>query len=233
VVETLAGGGGPLDGLKVLVSAGGTREPIDSVRFVGNRSSGRMGFAIAEEAARRGAAVTVVAANVALPRRPGIEYVDVETAAGLRDACETAFDACDVLVMAAAVADYRPAGGAAETKLKKESAETLSLELERTDDVLSALGARRRPDQTLVGFAAEHGADAVEIGRSKLERKGLDLLVVNDISRSDIGFEIDANEVTIVGRGGDEAVARASKAEVAAKVLDAVLAVRAEQPAGA
>ena len=233
VVESLAGGGGPLDGLKVLVSAGGTREPIDSVRFVGNRSSGRMGFAIAEEAARRGAAVTVVAANVSLPRRPGIEYVDVETAAELRDACDGAFDGCDVLVMAAAVADYRPAGGPADTKLKKESAETLSLELERTDDVLAALGARRRPDQTLVGFAAEHGADAVAIGRSKLERKGLDLLVVNDISRSDIGFEVDANEVTIVGRSGDETVARASKPQIAAKVLDAVVAARAEQPAGA
>src|SRR3954468_7797037 len=115
VVESLAGGGGPLDGPRLLVSAGGTREPIDSVRFVGNRSSGRMGFAIAEEAARRGAAVTVVAANVSLPRRPGIEYVDVETAAELRDACAAAFDSCDVLVMAAAVADYRPAGGAQQT----------------------------------------------------------------------------------------------------------------------
>jgi phosphopantothenoylcysteine decarboxylase/phosphopantothenate--cysteine ligase len=233
VVESLAGGGGPLDGLRVLVSAGGTREPIDSVRFVGNRSSGRMGFAIAEEAARRGAAVTVVAANVSLPRRPGIEYVDVETAAELRDACEREFDGCDVLVMAAAVADYRPAGGAPETKLKKESAQTISLELERTDDVLGALGARRRSGQTLVGFAAEHGADAVEVGRSKLDRKGLDLLVVNDISRSDIGFDVDANEVTIVGRSGDEAVPIAGKAEIAAKVLDAVARVRAEQPAGA
>jgi phosphopantothenoylcysteine decarboxylase/phosphopantothenate--cysteine ligase len=135
--------------------------------------------------------------------------------------------------MAAAVADYRPAGGAAETKLKKESAETMSLELERTDDVLAELGARRRPGQTLVGFAAEHGADAVAVGRSKLERKGLDLLVVNDISRPDIGFEVDANEVTIVGRSGDEAIARAAKSEVAARVLDAVAAVRSEQPAGA
>jgi phosphopantothenoylcysteine decarboxylase/phosphopantothenate--cysteine ligase len=233
VVEALAGGGGPMDGLNVLVSAGGTREPIDSVRFVGNRSSGRMGFAIAEEAARRGATVTVVAANVSLERSPGIEYVDVETAAQLRDACARAFESCDVLVMAAAVADYRPAGGAAETKLKKESAETMSLELERTDDVLAELGARRRPGQTLVGFAAEHGADAVAVGRSKLERKGLDLLVVNDISRPDIGFEVDANEVTIVGRSGDEAIARAAKSEVAARVLDAVAAVRSEQPAGA
>jgi phosphopantothenoylcysteine decarboxylase / phosphopantothenate---cysteine ligase len=233
VVESLAGGGGPMDGLRVLVSAGGTREPIDSVRFVGNRSSGRMGFAIAEEAARRGAAVTVVAANVSLDRRAGIEYVDVETAAQLRDACVRAFEDCDVLVMAAAVADYRPAGGAAETKLKKETAETLSLELERTDDVLVELGSRRRGDQTLVGFAAEHGADAVAIGRDKLARKGLDLLVVNDISRSDIGFEVDANEVTIVSRTRDEAIPRAAKSEVAAKVLDAVAAVRAEQPAGA
>jgi len=231
VVEALAGGGGPLDGLKVLVSAGGTREPIDSVRFVGNRSSGRMGFAIAEEAARRGAAVTVVAANVSLERRPGIAYVDVETAAELREACTTAFASCDVLVMAAAVADYRPAGGAQQTKIKKESADSLSLALERTEDVLVELGSRRRPDQTLVGFAAEHGADAVAVGRDKLARKGLDLLVVNDISRSDIGFEVDANEVTIVSRTGDEAIPRAAKSQVAGKVLDAVAAVRAKQVA--
>ena len=222
-----AGVGRPLDGLRVLVSAGGTREPIDSVRFVGNRSSGRMGFAIAEEAARRGADVTVVAANVALARSPGVEYLDVETAAELRTACDARFDDCDVLVMAAAVADYRPAGGPAATKLKKESTESLSLELERTEDVLAELGERRRPGQTLVGFAAEHGADAVDVGRSKLERKGLDLLVVNDISRGDIGFEVDANEVTIVGRDGDEAIPRAAKAEVAGAVLDAVVSVRA------
>ena len=129
--------------------------------------------------------------------------------------------------MAAAVADYRPAGGPAATKLKKESTESLSLELERTEDVLAELGERRRPGQTLVGFAAEHGADAVDVGRSKLERKGLDLLVVNDISRGDIGFEVDANEVTIVGRDGDEAIPRAAKAEVAGAVLDAVVSVRA------
>ncbi|HET6548497.1 MAG TPA: bifunctional phosphopantothenoylcysteine decarboxylase/phosphopantothenate--cysteine ligase CoaBC, partial [Solirubrobacter sp.] len=156
-VETVLRVGGELDGLDVLVTAGGTREPIDAVRFVGNRSSGRMGFALAEEAARRGARVTVVACNVALPRSPGVEYVDVVTTAELADACAARFEACDVLLMAAAVADYRPAdahGG----KLKKDATgEELNLRLVRTTDVLSSLADRRRPGQLLVGFAAEHG----------------------------------------------------------------------------
>jgi phosphopantothenoylcysteine decarboxylase/phosphopantothenate--cysteine ligase len=145
IEAALRGGGGSLDGLKVLVTTGGTREPIDAVRYVGNRSSGRMGFALAEEAARRGAAVTVVAANVALPRVRGIEYVDVETAAELKAACDARFDGADVLLMAAAVADYRPAEARAE-KIKKTEAE-LALRLERTEDVLAALSARRRAGQ--------------------------------------------------------------------------------------
>src|SRR3954452_8338722 len=145
----------PLDGLRVLVTAGGTREPIDSVRYVGNRSSGRMGFALADEAARRGAAVTCIAANVSLDRNPAVTYVDVETAAELADACRDRFPACDLLLMAAAVADYRPAE-ASDTKIKKHS-ESLDLALERTEDVLSALSGDRREGQILVGFAAEHG----------------------------------------------------------------------------
>src|SRR3954447_21193384 len=190
-----AGAPRPLAGLRVLVPAGGTREPIDSVRFVGNRSSGRMGFALADEAARRGAAVTCVAANVVLDRNPVVSYVDVQPAAELAAACEERFADSDLLLMAAAVADYRPPE-AAGTKLKKD-AERLELVLERTDDVLAGLAARRRPDQTLVGFAAEHGEgdEARDAARGKLERKGLDAVVLNDISRADIGFDAPDNEV--------------------------------------
>src|SRR3989440_4686983 len=221
-VEAVVPSGAPrsMDGLRVLVTAGGTREPIDPVRFIGNRSSGRMGFALADEAARRGAEVTVIAANVALPRNPVVAYEDVATAAELKAACEARFGDCDVLLMAAAVADYRPAE-VAGTKLKKEAAEQLGLRLQRTDDTLAALSAARRPGQTLVGFAAEHGRDAVALGRGKLERKRLDLVVVNDISRSDIGFDTAENEVTIVAAGAERPGPRASKAEGASAVLDA------------
>ena len=215
-----------LDGLEVLVTAGGTREPIDAVRFVGNRSSGRMGFALAAEAARRGARVTVVAANVSLPRDPRVEYVDVETAAQLRDACARAFDRSDVLLMAAAVADYRPAQ-AFDGKVKKDAqGESLALELERTADVLAELSQRRRPGQTLVGFAAEAGDGAVAYGRGKLGRKGLDAVVVNDISAPGIGFDVTENEVTIVTAGEDVAVPRGSKADVARAIIDVVIGQR-------
>jgi phosphopantothenoylcysteine decarboxylase/phosphopantothenate--cysteine ligase len=217
--------GRALDGLKVLVTAGGTREPIDAVRYVGNRSSGRMGFALAEEAARRGAEVTVVAANVALPRRSGIEYADVETAAELAAACEQRFDAADVLLMAAAVADYRPDGEHAG-KLKKDAAGELALHLVRTPDVLATLAARRRPGQLLVGFAAEHGEGAIAYGRAKLARKDLDAVVVNDIGAPGIGFDAAQNEVTIVTPDSERHVPRASKAEVATAILDAVLSRR-------
>jgi phosphopantothenoylcysteine decarboxylase/phosphopantothenate--cysteine ligase len=232
VEAVVPAGGRPLDGLRVLVSAGGTREPIDSVRFVGNRSSGRMGYALADEAARRGARVTVVAANVALPRNPVVDYVEVATAAELGAACRERFDACDVLLMAAAVADYRPSDPAAG-KLRKESADSLSVALERTDDVLTGLAARRRPGQTLVGFAAEHGADAVASARAKRDRKRVDAVVVNDVSREDIGFEGDANEVTIVSGRGERHVERAGKDAIAAAVLDEVQALRAAGERGA
>jgi phosphopantothenoylcysteine decarboxylase / phosphopantothenate---cysteine ligase len=222
-----AGEDGHLVGLRVLVTAGGTREPIDSVRFVGNRSSGRMGFALADEAVALGADVTVVAANVGLERRPGIRYVDVATAADLKAACEAEFPQADVLLMAAAVADYRPAEAAA-TKLKKDQSDRLTLELERTEDVISALAAARRPDQTIVGFAAEHGDGALAYGREKLARKKLDAVVVNDIARTDIGFEGGHNEVTIVTAAGERHVPRTSKAEVARAVLDTVRDLRIE-----
>jgi phosphopantothenoylcysteine decarboxylase/phosphopantothenate--cysteine ligase len=226
VEARLGGAGGEIDGARVLVTAGGTREPIDAVRFVGNRSSGKMGWALAEEAARRGAAVTVVAANVGLPRRPGIEYVDVQTAAELAAACRERFPAADVLLMAAAVADYRPAEARAAKIKKAEAGETLALELERTEDVLTALAAERRPGQLLVGFAAESGPRAVEYARDKLERKRLDAVVVNDVSAPGIAFDAPDNEVTIVTADGETHVPRATKATVAAKVLDAVLSRR-------
>ena len=215
-----------LDGLRVLITAGGTREPIDSVRFVGNRSSGRMGFALAEECLRRGASVTVVAANVSLPRADGIDYVDVQTAADMHDAATAAFAAADVLVMAAAVADFRPAS-AVDDKIKKSGRDSLTLELEPTVDVLSALSGARRPGQVLVGFAAEHGDVAVANARGKLERKGLDAVVVNDISQPGIGFDTPENEVTLVTRAGDRPVPRGSKAEVAAAIVDLVEELRA------
>ena len=220
---------GHLVGLRVLVTAGGTREPIDSVRFVGNRSSGRMGFALAEEAAALGGSVTVVAANVGLERDPRIRYVDVATAAELKAACEAEFRRADVLLMAAAVADYRPTEAAA-TKLKKDRSETLTLTLERTDDIISALAAARRPGQILVGFAAEHGDGAIGYGRDKLQRKGLDAVVVNDIGRADIGFEGTTNEVTIVTAAGERHVPRTTKAAVARAVLETVHELRTEQP---
>ncbi|HKH18872.1 MAG TPA: bifunctional phosphopantothenoylcysteine decarboxylase/phosphopantothenate--cysteine ligase CoaBC [Solirubrobacteraceae bacterium] len=216
--------GGDLDGLRVLVTAGGTREPIDAVRFIGNRSSGRMGFALADEAARRGAGVTVVAANVALPRNPAVRYLDVESAAELGAATAAEFETSDVLLMAAAVADYRPAA-VREDKIKKTEAE-VELRLERTDDVLSGLVARRRDGQLIVGFAAETGAGALDYGRAKLARKGLDVVVVNDVAEPGIGFDSSENEVTIVSAEHERHVPRASKAEVAAAILDAVLSHR-------
>ena len=215
-----------LDGLKVLVTAGGTREPIDPVRYIGNRSSGRMGFALADEAARRGAEVTVVSANVALPRRPGIRYVDVETAAELAAACATEFDRSDLLLMAAAVADFRPAEPRADKIKKTDAGAELELRLERTDDVLSALAARRRDGQLIVGFAAETGARALEHGRAKLAGKHLDAVVVNDVATSGIGFDSGENEVTILTVEAERHVPRTTKAEVAAAILDTVLSRR-------
>jgi phosphopantothenoylcysteine decarboxylase/phosphopantothenate--cysteine ligase len=198
----------------------GHRPPARARRYVGNRSSGRMGFALADEAARRGAAVTCVAANVALERNPVVDYVEVETAAQLAAACAQRFESSDVLMMAAAVADYRPSAPQG-AKIKKQAG-SLSLELERTEDVLAALARQRGPRQLLVGFAAEHGAGALEEARRKLREKGLDAIVLNDISRSDIGFDAAHNEVTIVTADGERPVPRAGKGEVARAILDTV-----------
>ncbi len=214
-----------LDGVRVLVTAGGTREPIDPVRFIGNRSSGRMGIALAIAAAARGAEVTLIAANVTLPVPPGIERVEVTSAAELATAAGSAFENCDVLLMAAAVADFRPTGAAGD-KLAREGSGGLELHLEETEDVLAGLGVRRRPGQVLVGFAAEHGGDFVGRARGKLERKGIDAIVVNDVSDAAIGFESEENEVTIVEREGELLVPRADKAVVAEAILDRVEALR-------
>jgi phosphopantothenoylcysteine decarboxylase/phosphopantothenate--cysteine ligase len=198
---------GPWDGLQVLVSAGGTREPIDPVRFIGNRSSGRMGLALAEAAARRGARVKLIAANVALSEPPGVERVDVETAAELAEALGAEFESADVLVMAAAPADFRPRSAAGE-KIHREG-DGLELDLEATEDILASLAGGRREGQTIVGFAAETSR-GIDRAREKLENKGADAIVLNDVSRSEIGFESAENEVVIVVRGGEHHVPLAS-----------------------
>ena len=221
IEQIVPAGARPWDGRRVLVTAGGTREPIDAVRFVGNRSSGRMGFALAEAAAARGADVTVIAANVDLPRHTQISYIDVESAAQLEAAARDQFPSCDLLLMAAAVADFT-ASEPAPGKLKKDGRSELELTLSPTTDVLAALSELRTEGQTLVGFAAEHGADAVEVGRTKLASKGLDALVINDVAGAEIGFESSSNEVTIVTAVGDQHVPKADKLEIAEAILDAI-----------
>ena len=222
---------GAWDGMRVVVTAGGTREPIDSVRFIGNRSSGRMGFALAREAASRGAEVTLIAANVALAEPAGVARTNVETTEELAAAVEEAMPRCDVLLMAAAVADFRAADTNAG-KLSRAGSEGMELKLTETEDILAAVSSRRRPGQTLVGFAAEHGADAIARAREKLSKKGVDAIVFNDVSRSDIGFDSAENEVTIVDTSGEREVPLASKDAVAAAILDRVDELRASVNSG-
>jgi len=213
-------GRGPLKGKRVLVSAGGTREPIDTVRFVGNRSSGRMGVALAAEARRRGAQVTLLAANLAVPAPPDVELVQTPTAADLESAAlERASDA-DVVVMAAAVADYRPAEALAAKRPKDRSAWVV--ELEPTTDVLAAVAASRRSGQVVVGFAADEGDRGLARAREKLVAKNADLFVFNDVGRADIGFDAAENEVTLVFADGERTVGKAAKDEIAAAILDEV-----------
>jgi phosphopantothenoylcysteine decarboxylase/phosphopantothenate--cysteine ligase len=219
--EELLVGTSKLRGKHVLVSAGGTREPLDAVRFLGNRSSGRMGVALASEARRRGAFVTLLASNLSVPPPVGVDVVETPSAADLeREALERGALA-DVVVMAAAVADYRPAEALA-TKRPKDAA-AWTVELEPTTDVLQALGASRRPGQVLVGFAADHGAQGLERAREKLHRKNVDLVVYNDVSRTDIGFDTTDNEVTLVsGTVPVITLGKSSKEDIAAGILDAV-----------
>jgi phosphopantothenoylcysteine decarboxylase / phosphopantothenate---cysteine ligase len=219
--EDILAGNSPLKGKRVLVSAGGTREPIDTVRYVGNRSSGRMGVAVAAEAKRRGAHVTLLGANLAVPAPPGVELVETPTAADIeREASSRDFD---VVVMAAAVSDYRPAQALAAKRPKDPSA--WRVELEPTVDVLAALGAAKAPGQVLVGFAADEGERGLVRAREKLVRKNADLLVFNDVSGEGIGFDATDNAVTIISAGGEQTVATAPKDEVAAAILDAVEAL--------
>lgn len=223
IEAALPGGERPWDGLRVLVTAGGTREPIDPVRFIGNRSSGRMGIALAAAAARRGAEVTLLAANVALPEPAGVRRIDVETAEQLAATATAEFPAAHVLLMAAAPADFRPATPAAG-KLKREDG--LDLHLEPTEDILAGLAAGRAPGQTVVGFAAEHGEEGPERARAKLSRKCADLIVLNDVSDPTIGFESEDNAVTLVTADSETAVPTAPKATIAEAILDRVAELR-------
>jgi phosphopantothenoylcysteine decarboxylase/phosphopantothenate--cysteine ligase len=215
---------GSWEGLRVIVTAGGTREPIDAVRFIGNRSSGRMGMALAAAAARRGAEVTVVAANVSLPEPTGVKRIDVETTAELAYETGERFETQHVLLMAAAPADFRtePITG----KIKRQ--DSLNLNLQPTEDILAKVAASRSPSQTVVGFAAEHGGEAIERARAKLTRKGADMIVLNDVSDPTIGFESAENAVTLVTAEDEIEVPKAGKDAVAEAILDRVERLRAE-----
>lgn len=217
--RVLLGHTGPLAGKRVLVSAGGTREPLDAVRYLGNRSSGRMGVAIAEEARRRGAEVTLLAANLVVPAPAGVEFVETPTAVAMAEAALARADV-DVVVMAAAVADYRPVEARNDKRSKDGGGWTV--ELEPTQDVLAELGRRRHIGQVLVGFAADQGSSGLERAHAKLTGKAVDLIVFNDIDRADIGFDSADNEVVIVSAAGELAVSKASKSRIAAAVLDEV-----------
>jgi phosphopantothenoylcysteine decarboxylase/phosphopantothenate--cysteine ligase len=208
-----------LRGKRVLVTAGGTREPLDDVRFLGNRSSGRMGVVLAEEARRRGAEVTLVASNLSVPPPVGVELVAAPTAEDVEREVLLRGDA-DVVLMAAAVADYRPAERVAGKRGKDTSAWTL--ELEPTTDVLRALAAREGHG-ILVGFAAESGADAIDRARRKLTDKNVNLIVSNDVSRNDIGFEVEENEVVLDSRDGERKIEKTTKRGVAEAILDEVV----------
>jgi len=210
---------GSLVGKRVLVTAGGTREPLDTVRFLGNRSSGRMGVALAEAASERGARVTLLAANLHVPAPEGVEVVATPTAADLRREALARADA-DVVLMAAAVADYRPAEAHATKRPK--SPEPWSVELVPTADVARALGAARRDGQVLVAFGAESGEDGLARKREMLRDKNVDLVVYNDVGRDDIGFDSPDNEVVLVSREGERTLAKAPKPLIARAILDEV-----------
>jgi phosphopantothenoylcysteine decarboxylase / phosphopantothenate---cysteine ligase len=217
-----------LQGLRVLVTAGGTREPLDAVRFLGNRSSGRMGAALAAEARRRGAEVTLVASNLSVRAPVGVEVVQAPTAEDVARETLARGDA-DVVLMAAAVADYRPAQPDEEKRAKDEEPWTVTLE--PTTDVLRELGARRANGQLLVGFAADRGERGLERAREKLANKRADLIVFNDVARDDVGFDAPDNEVVLVSAEGERRIDKAPKERVAAAILDEV-AGRLEEASG-
>jgi phosphopantothenoylcysteine decarboxylase/phosphopantothenate--cysteine ligase len=211
-----------LSGMRVLVSAGGTREPLDAVRFLGNRSSGRMGVALAEEARRRGAQVTLLSANLAVPPPVGIEVVETPTAEALLREALVRADA-DLVLMSAAVADYRPAE--ASTSKRPKSEEPWTVELEPTEDVVKTLAARRENGQVIVAFGADQGETGLERKRAMLADKKVDLVVYNDVSRTDIGFDAKDNEVVLITRKGETRIAKAPKSRIAAAVLDEAVAL--------
>jgi len=214
----LLGESDSLLGRRVLVSAGGTREPLDAVRFLGNRSSGRMGVALAEEAKRRGASVTLLAANLAVPPPQGVEVVDTPTAEAMLSEALARRDV-DVVVMAAAVADYRPAEARTDKRRKDEKA--WEVRLEPTTDILATLAEDRTNGQVVIGFAADRGLRGLERAREKLRRKQVDLVVYNDVSRDDISFDADENEVVLVAAETERTVAKAPKDRIAAAIVDA------------
>jgi len=217
-----------LRGLRVLITAGGTREPIDAVRFIGNRSSGKMGFALARAAFDRGATVDLVEANVDMPAVPGVTEIEAATAKEMHDEVIKRLPQTDILIMAAAVADYRVADGPTGGKMGK-GREEWRIGLQATTDILLEV-AGRREDQYVVGFAAEFGPDSVDRAREKMERKSLDMIVFNDISRSDIGFDSDYNEVRILTGDAEVVVEKAPKETIAEIILDNIAqAVRTGQ----
>jgi phosphopantothenoylcysteine decarboxylase / phosphopantothenate---cysteine ligase len=219
-----------LAGKTVLVSAGGTREPLDAVRFVGNRASGRMGVALAAEARRRGARVTLLAANLSVPAPVGVDVVETPTAQAMLDAALERADA-DVVLMAAAPADYRPAESREDKRPKND--EPWTVELRPTTDILRTLGERRTNGQVLVSFAADQGDRGLARAREKLTRKRADLVVYNDVSREGIGFDAEDNEVVLITAGDERRVTRAPKREIAAAILDVTEALLEEGRAGA
>jgi phosphopantothenoylcysteine decarboxylase/phosphopantothenate--cysteine ligase len=217
-----------LQGLRVLVTAGGTREPLDAVRFLGNRSSGRMGAALAAEARRRGAEVTLVASNLSVRAPVGVDVIQAPTAEDVARETLARGDA-DVVLMAAAVADYRPTEPDEEKRAK--DGEPWTVTLEPTTDVLLELGARRTNGQLLVGFAADRGERGLERAREKLTNKRADLIVFNDVARDDVGFDAPDNEVVLVSAEGERRIEKAPKERVAAAILDEV-AGRLEEASG-
>ena len=225
-IRHVLGTGGDLAGKKVVVSAGGTHEPIDPVRFVGNRSSGKMGFALAEAARDRGAKATLISGPTALDRPVGVEVVRVERATEMRDAVVSSCEDADALIMAAAVADYQPAETVGE-KIKRHESEAFTLPLVRTPDVLAEVGSR--PGLVKVGFAAE-SHDLLANARRKITEKGLDLIVANDITASDAGFSADTNRIVILDpEGGQDELPLMSKYEAAWRILDRVASLLAKR----
>ena len=216
--------GSTTQGLKLLVTAAGTREPIDPVRYIGNRSSGKMGYAIAEAAARLGAEVTLISGPSALQPPAGVEFFGVESAREMRQLVQERFPACDIVIKAAAVADYR-VKNVSDQKIKKNDAE-LTLVLEKNPDILKELGEMKQPHQTLVGFAAET-QNLLQYAKGKLEKKNLDMIVANDVSKPQAGFNVDTNLIKLLKRDGSiEELPLMSKKELAYIILDRVMKLR-------